>query len=238
MIESGSRAATAVERLVQVMDRLRSPGGCEWDAVQTHASLVEYLVEETFEVIEAIDAGDPVDLREELGDLLLQVVFHARIGEEWPTEPWGLAEVATGISDKLIRRHPHVFGDDHAPDAEMAEHRWQERKAAEKERRSATDGVPMAMPGLPLAHKLVRRARRAGLEVTAGSARARAEAERVLDDTEPGSIGEFVLALVAGAIERGIDVDAELRQAVRGFRQAVIDAEGSESAHADGDGGG
>lgn len=104
-------AGGGVRDLVATMDRLRSPGGCPWDAQQTHASLVPYALEEAYEVAEAIEAGDRADLREELGDLLLQVVFHARIAQEHPTEPFDLDDVARGITAKLVRRHPHVFGD-------------------------------------------------------------------------------------------------------------------------------
>lgn len=103
-------AGDGVRELVATMDRLRSPGGCPWDAQQTHASLVPYALEEAYEVAEAVEAGDRADLREELGDLLLQVVFHARIAQEHPTEPFDLDDVARGITAKLVRRHPHVFG--------------------------------------------------------------------------------------------------------------------------------
>ncbi|WP_258724047.1 MazG family protein [Cellulomonas sp. NS3] len=108
------RPGDGVRDLVATMDRLRSPGGCPWDAQQTHASLVPYALEEAYEVAEAIEAGDRADLREELGDLLLQVVFHARIAQEHPTEPFDLDDVARGITAKLVRRHPHVFGADGA----------------------------------------------------------------------------------------------------------------------------
>src|SRR3954469_1329492 len=99
-----------LDRAVEIMDRLRSPGGCPWDAEQTHASLAKYLVEETYEVLEAIETGNPALLREELGDLLLQVLFHARLAEELPPgEAFGIEEVAADLVDKLVRRHPHVF---------------------------------------------------------------------------------------------------------------------------------
>ncbi|MCU0296628.1 MAG: MazG family protein, partial [Candidatus Nanopelagicales bacterium] len=123
------------------MDRLRSPGGCPWDAEQTHESLVQYLVEETYETIEAIDADHRDGLIEELGDLLLQVVFHARIGQE-SDDPFDIDDVAGGIADKLIARHPHVFGEAPAETAEDVEAAWFERKRQEKGRTSVTDGVP------------------------------------------------------------------------------------------------
>ncbi|HJU98643.1 MAG TPA: MazG family protein, partial [Jiangellaceae bacterium] len=150
--------------LVAVMDRLRSPGGCPWDRRQTHRSLATYLLEEAYETIEAIET-DPAHLREELGDLLLQVVFHARIAEEHEADPWSVDDVAAGIVDKLVRRHPHVFGDADAPTAEHVEARWDELKREEKQRGSAIDGVPLALPALALAAKMIDRAQKAGVRV-------------------------------------------------------------------------
>lgn len=121
-----------VLELVEVMDRLRSPGGCPWDARQTHASLVEYLVEEAYETVEAIEDEDDAGLREELGDLLLQVVFHARIAQETDGEGWDIDDVAQGIVEKLIRRHPHVFANVDADTAEQVEANWHALKAQEK----------------------------------------------------------------------------------------------------------
>ena len=106
------------------MDRLRSPGGCPWDARQTHQSLVEYLIEEAYETVEAIEADDDAGLREELGDLLLQVVFHARIAQERAEGPWSIDDVADGIIAKLVRRHPHVFADGTAETAADVEANW------------------------------------------------------------------------------------------------------------------
>ncbi len=152
--------------LVALMDRLRSPGGCPWDGQQTHESLVTYLLEETYETIEAIEIGDDAHLREELGDLLLQVVFHSRIAEERSAEPWSVDDVAGGIVDKLVRRHPHVFGDGEAPDLETLDASWEQRKAAEKGRVSSMEGVPLALPALSLASKLLHRAEKAGVYVS------------------------------------------------------------------------
>ncbi len=135
--------------LVEVMDRLRSPGGCPWDAEQTHESLLRYLVEETYETVDAIEAGSSDGLREELGDLLLQVVFHARIAAE--NEGWDVDDVATGIVDKLVRRHPHVFSDVSVADADEVRANWEVLKAAEKGRRSPAEGVPLGQPALSLA---------------------------------------------------------------------------------------
>ncbi|MFL6113532.1 MAG: MazG family protein, partial [Catenulispora sp.] len=159
--------------LVDVMNRLRSPGGCPWDAEQTHASLVKYLLEEAYETVETIEDGDPMTpgpgrdaLREELGDVLLQVMFHSRIAEEHPEDPFSVDDVADGIVAKLIRRHPHVFGDVEAPTAEHVAANWEVIKAEEKKRGSVTEGVPMTQPALALTAKLASRVRKADLPVT------------------------------------------------------------------------
>uniref|UniRef100_UPI0020286ED7 MazG family protein n=1 Tax=Actinotalea sp. C106 TaxID=2908644 RepID=UPI0020286ED7 len=161
-----------LSELVAVMDLLRSPGGCPWDAEQTHASLVPYAIEEVHEVVEAIESGDRADLREELGDLLLQVVFHARVAQEHPAEPFGIAEVAAGITAKLRRRHPHVFeveepgrgGSGEAPVGSEDQHaRWERIKKTEKNRASVLDGIPAGLPALARAQKVLGRADLAGL---------------------------------------------------------------------------
>lgn len=222
--------------LVAVMDRLRSPGGCPWDAEQTHESLVEYLIEEAYETIEAIDEQDQAGLREELGDLQLQVVFHARIAQEHPDQPWTIDDVADGITGKLIERHPHVFGDQGGElTATDVEAQWQERKAREKGRASVTDGVPMGMPSLVLAKKLVGRARRGGVDIVAGSPQARAEAQETIaglvDDggeaeAANAAFGDYLLALVAAAAANGVDADHALRAAIGRYRQQVLAEEG------------
>jgi XTP/dITP diphosphohydrolase len=198
--------------LVAVMDRLRSPGGCPWDREQTHRSLATYLLEETYEALEAIET-DPAHLREELGDLLLQVVFHARIAEEHETDPWSIDDVAAGIVDKLVRRHPHVFADADASTAAHVEARWDELKRSEKSRASALDGVPAALPALSLASKVMGRAARAGV----------APAALAVDPSAP--IGELLLAVVARARADGVDPEQELRDAVRRYAEAVRRAE-------------
>ena len=144
--------------VVAVMDRLRSPGGCPWDAAQTHASLAPYLLEECYELYQALEDDDRDGLREELGDVLLQVAFHARLGQEG--EPaFSLDDVAGDLVDKLVRRHPHVFAGASADDLEGS---WEALKAAEKGRTSVTDGVPLALPALMLAAKLQKRGSRLG----------------------------------------------------------------------------
>ena len=146
------------------MDRLRSPGGCPWDAEQTHASLARYLLEEAYEAFEAIEDGDLDGLREELGDVLLQVVFHARVAAERPApEGWDIDDVAGGLVDKLVRRHPHVFADVAVSGPAEVETNWAAIKKAEKARQSAVAGIPLSQPALTLAAKLQRRAESAGV---------------------------------------------------------------------------
>jgi XTP/dITP diphosphohydrolase len=197
--------------LVAVMDRLRSPGGCPWDAKQTHESLVTYLVEETYEAIEAIETGDDVHLREELGDLLLQVVFHARIAAEHADRPWSIDDVAADIVAKLVRRHPHVFADVSAPTAEHVEANWEVLKAAEKGRSSAVEGVPTGLPALALAAKLMSRTAKAGIPVS--------------PDPDDTSFGGRLLRLVAEVQAAGSDAETELRSAARRYAEQVRAAE-------------
>ncbi len=206
--------------LVALMDRLRSPGGCPWDREQTHASLVTYLVEETYETVEAIETGDIAHLREELGDLLLQVVFHARIGQEDPDAPWSIDDVAGGIVDKMVRRHPHVFAGADAPTPAHYETSWDALKAAEKERTSAMDGVPLGLPALALAAKLMHRAEKAGVGTPVELPVA---VPATVDDT---SIGDLLLAVVALARRHGVDPEAALRAAARRYRDQVHAMEG------------
>ena len=194
--------------VVTVMDRLRSPGGCPWDAGQTHESLLPYLLEETHEVIEAVETGDRAHLAEELGDLLLQVAFHARIAEEHPEAPFGIDDVAAGIVLKLVRRHPHVFGGPSGrSDAETAadvERSWEELKAAEKPDRGAFDGIPATLPALARAQKMLGRLERAGADVDAALGRAAGG-----DDV----VGALLRA-VRDARARGDDAEAALRAAL------------------------
>ncbi|MBM6402070.1 MazG family protein [Phycicoccus sonneratiae] len=152
--------------VVAAMDRLRSPGGCPWDAEQTHASLAPYLVEEAHEVLEAIDGGDPRLLAEELGDVLLQVVFHARVAEE-ADEGFDVDTVAGLLVDKLVRRHPHVFADGDASTPEEVEQEWERIKAEEKAGSYADDllhGIPASLPAELAATKVLARARRRGVD--------------------------------------------------------------------------
>jgi XTP/dITP diphosphohydrolase len=201
--ESGARLLEAV----RVMDRLRSPGGCPWDAEQTHSSLAPYLLEEAYETLEAIENADLPALREELGDLLLQVLFHARLAEEAePGSRFGIDEVAGDLVGKLTRRHPHVFADVAADTAEQVASNWEDIKRAEKRRESATDGIPFGQPALSLAAKLVSRSRRAGLDTALPAG---------------DGIGEKLLALVGEAVQAGLDPELELRRAASDYRDAI-----------------
>ncbi|MQS13753.1 MazG family protein [Streptomyces kaniharaensis] len=207
--------------LVSVMDRLRSPGGCPWDAEQTHASLVKYLVEEAYELVEAIEEGDRETLREELGDVLLQVFFHSRIAEEHPTDAFSIDDVAGDIVEKLMYRHPHVFGDVEARGAAEVEANWEQLKAAEKaDRESVLDGVPAGLPSLAYAAKLVSRVRRAGFAGVPD------EPYELPAELTAESAGRLLLAVAQRAHDAGVDVDAALRAAARGYRDAVRAAEG------------
>jgi XTP/dITP diphosphohydrolase len=199
--------------VVAIMDRLRSPGGCPWDAQQTHASLMPYLLEEAYETYDALERGDLEHLREELGDLLLQIVFHARISSE---TGWDIDDVAADLVDKLVRRHPHVFAGAPADDLEGS---WEALKAAEKGRVSVTEGVPLGQPALALAAKLQRRAARLGVPVPAGATVA-----------EDDDLGAALWDLVARCTEAGVDPEVALRTAARGFRDRLAAAEADAAA--------
>ena len=210
---SAETAADALRRAVETMDRLRSPGGCPWDAEQTHASLAPYLIEEAYETLDAIETGDLSHLREELGDLLLQVLFHARLAEE--SEPaFSISDVADDLVAKLVRRHPHVFADVSVDSAADVAANWEDIKRAEKRRESATDGVAMGQPALSLAAKLVSRADNAGIDVELAS---------------PSDIGEKLLAVVREAVQSGVDPELALRDTARAYRAAIRLAEGHQS---------
>ena len=158
--------ASQLQHLREVMDRLRSPGGCPWDAEQTHESLLKYLLEESYEFIEAVEEGDRQEMREELGDVLLQVFFHARMAQEHPTDPFNVEDIAKGVAEKLIRRHPHVFSDVKVSGSAEVLENWEAQKAAEKGRTSAVEGVPLSQPALALATKLIYRAQKYGHKIS------------------------------------------------------------------------
>jgi XTP/dITP diphosphohydrolase len=214
---SGARLLDAVA----VMDRLRSPGGCPWDAEQTHASLRGYLLEEAHEAYDAIVDDDPAAMREELGDVLLQVVFHARVAAEAaPGRRFAIDDVAGDLVDKLVRRHPHVFGDAGPRDVAQVEAGWEEIKQAEKQRRSPTEGVSRSQPAAAWGAALVRRAARVGLSTPEPAE---------LTATSPEELGERLLAVVTAAEHRGWDAEDALREAVRRYA-GELDAEAGERA--------
>ncbi|MEU1934208.1 nucleoside triphosphate pyrophosphohydrolase [Streptomyces coeruleorubidus] len=194
--------------LVQVMDRIRAE--CPWSSQQTHKGLAKYGIEEAYELVEAIEEGDRDELREELGDVLLQVVFHARIAEDDLESPFSVDDVAAGIVAKLIHRHPHVFGDETATTPEEVKAHWLRTKAVEKQRTSITEGIPLGQPGLALAAKLASRARAAHLDIA-------------LPPVE--GIGYELLALAVRAESEGVDPEAALRAAARAYRDAIREAE-------------
>jgi XTP/dITP diphosphohydrolase len=200
--------SSELERLREVMARLRVE--CPWDARQTHASLLPHLIEEAGEVVDAVETGTSEDLEEELGDLLLQVYFHARIAED--EGRFDVEDVARGIADKLIRRHPHVFGDADVPEDLRAT--WERRKREEKGRNSSLDGIADALDVVARAQKVVSRSRSHGVAVD-------------LPDAPIGAdeVGRGIVDLVARAQANGIDAAAAARAAVRALEARIRDAE-------------
>ncbi len=212
VISTPEPAGAALLDAAAVMDRLRSPGGCPWDAEQTHASLLPYLIEEAYELHGAVEDGDRVALREELGDVLLQVLFHARIAAEHPDAAFTIDDVAADLVGKLVARHPHVFaGTEEVRTASDQEHRWEQLKQVEKRRESSVDGVPLTQPAVALAAKLVSRAIRAGWPPELLAA--------------PTEAGERLFALVAELKVAGVEPEGELRAAALRFAEAVRAAE-------------
>jgi XTP/dITP diphosphohydrolase len=197
-------------RLREVMNQLRSPGGCPWDAEQTHESLLKYLLEESYEFIEAVEEKDRQSMREELGDVLLQVYFHSRMAEEDGSDPFDIEDIAKLVADKLIQRHPHVFGDVKVSGTDEVLANWEKAKQAEKGRTSAMDGVPLGQPALPLANKLIYRAEKYGYELKIAH-----PVEVELKDEN--QLGEILLGLIDQAQEKGLDPEAALRAATKGY---------------------
>jgi len=214
MTDGPAGSLPEVERLVAVMSRLRE--ACPWDAQQTHRTLVQYLIEETAETIEAIESDDPDHLREELGDLLLQVVFHAEIAAEGDPG-FGLDDVARGIADKLVARHPYVFATAEVPSDLL--YTWEQRKAVEKGRTSVLQGIPEQLSAVARAHKIISRAR--SRRVPLDLPNEPVTPERLSSD----QVGTELLGLVARAQAQGIDPDQALRDALRQLEQRVREAE-------------
>jgi tetrapyrrole methylase family protein / MazG family protein len=210
--------------LVKVMARLRGPGGCPWDREQTHQTLAHPLLEETHELLEAIDSGDSDAIRDELGDLLLQVVFHAEIASE--DGRWDVDDVARRLTEKLIHRHPHVFADVEVSGADEVLTNWERLKAEEGSgsRRGVEDEIPVTLPALARAAKVQRRAAGWGVEWPSSEAAVVALREEVgalsaaSDDAER-EIGEVLFATVAVARKLGVDAESALRRTTRGFAE-------------------
>ncbi len=208
-----------LQQLVAVMDRLRSPGGCPWDAEQTHESLVKFLLEESYEYIEAVETQDRDAMREELGDVLLQVYFHARMAEEHPTDPFSIEDVAQTVAEKLIRRHPHVFADAEDLSSDQVLENWEALKAKEKGRTSAVDGVPVGQPALPLVAKLLYRAEKNRLKLELPSKIHEPE------EATQEAVGEVLLATIAWASGHGVDPEGALRLVARNLAAQIAEIE-------------
>lgn len=202
--------STEISHLIQVMDELREK--CPWDREQTHRSLLTYLIEETYELVEAIESNDAAAMREELGDLLLQIIFHAKIASE--SQAFDIEEVAGAITEKLIRRHPHVFGGASAATSEEVEKNWERLKAVEKQRDSVVDGIPLSQPSLAWTNAVISRATKANINVELSPI---ASPETLT----PKSIGALLLAVVGLAQSAGIDPEQALREAGRELIEQV-----------------
>ena len=196
-------------RLREVMDKLRSPGGCPWDAEQDHTSLLKYLLEESYEFIESVENNDREAMQEELGDLLLQVYFHSRMAEEDAKQPFNIEDVAKSVADKLIRRHPHVFAGEVVDSSADVLENWEKQKAAEKGRTSAIDGVPLAQPALPLATKVLYRLKKLKYDLSVS------EPIKLKADVDQDQFGQILLGLITQAVDKGLDPEAALRQATK-----------------------
>ncbi|HEY0790007.1 MAG TPA: nucleoside triphosphate pyrophosphohydrolase [Chthoniobacterales bacterium] len=209
-------------RLQEIVHRLRAPDGCPWDREQTHASLKPYLLEECYELLEAVDLGDAVLLKEELGDLLLQVVLHSQIASE--DGRFTLDDVAVGIADKLVRRHPHVFGAQRLPDSDAVLKQWDQLKRTEKaERRSVLDGVPGPLPALARAQKVQGKAARVGFDWTdpqgawAKVHEETAEVQAADPEDVAEELGDLLFSVVNYARKRKVDAEQALLGATRKF---------------------
>jgi MazG family protein len=223
----GEPKGAALLDLVATESRLRGPGGCPWDAEQTHATLARNLVEEAYETLDAIDEGDPEHLREELGDLLLQVVFHAQIAED--DGAFDVDAVARGIVEKLVRRHPHVFGDTRADTADEVKRNWDRIKREEEGRADPLAGIPSGLPALQLATKLQKRAADEGFvwpetarPASGQLAKVREELDEVMAaataEEQAAELGDLLFALAGLARSLRVEPEAALRLASKRFR--------------------
>jgi XTP/dITP diphosphohydrolase len=202
-----------LDALIAVMARLRGEDGCAWDREQTHESLLKYLIEESHEFIDAVESGDRDHIVEELGDVLYQVLFHADLGAAHPDRPFTIEDVARVSREKMVGRHPHVFGDVTADTADEVVANWEKWKAAEKpERTSAFEGLPKGLPALALADKVIGKLDEAP-----------APSDLVTESTSEDELGDLLVAIVSAARANGLDAERALRTAVR---RVIADAEG------------
>ena len=211
-----------LQRLREVMDRLRSPGGCEWDAEQTHESLLKYLLEESYEFVEAVEENDRTAMQEELGDILLQVYFHSRMAEDDHTAPFDIEDVARGVADKLIHRHPHVFTDSDVTYDDVLEN-WEAQKAIEKGRTSATDGVPLGQPAMLLANKMIYRAEKSRYSIPVEHPVKLGATPTELD------VGAAIFGIIDQAQAAGIDPEAALRATTKMYIARIKEFEAQKS---------
>jgi MazG family protein len=222
-----------LRRLFEVMERLRAPGGCPWDQAQTHQTLLPFLLEETYETIQAAEEGSSQDLAEELGDLLVEVAMHSAIADEAGT--FDIGTVARLATDKMISRHPHVFGDLEVDGVGAVLDNWEELKRKEKpDRQSVLDGIPRALPALALASAIQRRQERGHLQSAdtspdpaqaALAALGQLIGERGGDDSTEALVGELLFSVVALARQRAVDPEGALRRAAATRREALRGAE-------------
>jgi len=223
MTQRGER----LPELVEIMQKLLAPDGCPWDREQTLESLRPYVLEEAHEVVDAIDRKDMKDLREELGDLLLQIVFQSQIAGQH----FGIDDVIGAICDKMIRRHPHVFGTEEAKDSEAVLRRWESLKAEEKQGRGVLDGVPVAMPALLRAYRVGEKAAHLGLDWPDGNGPREKLSEEIREldealasgdkDAAQAELGDVLFAAVNVARKHGIDAESALRRTIDKFGQRV-----------------
>ncbi|GAB3613972.1 nucleoside triphosphate pyrophosphohydrolase [Humibacter ginsengisoli] len=210
MTDAQSRLDAFADAMASVLDK------CVWSQTMTHETLVPYLIEETYELVDAIEAGTTEEIIEELGDVLWQVAFHSEIASRTAGERFDIQDVAAHVTEKMVRRHPHVFGDEVAETPEEVLRLWTAAKAAEKRQRaSVLDGIPQGMPALALADKVISRAGRVGVAVERVSQRFAGEP----------ALGAALLSIVASARAQGLDAERALRIAVRGLQDDIRSAE-------------
>lgn len=244
LAEVTNPSLTPLERLVRLMQILRSEAGCSWDRAQTHQSLIPYLVEEAYETIDAISSGDPVALRGELGDLLCQIVFHAQLADE--AGQFTMEQVVSELTQKLIHRHPHVFGETADLTPQQVRDQWERQKKQHDPTRSILGGIPASMPALTMAFRIGEKAGGVGFDWPSATdvlAKVREETNEVADELgrEPinrdrleSEIGDLLQAVASLARKLSIDPEQALKRSLATFRarfarlEAVVSSEGKE----------